>query len=208
MTSEPIGERRGGEHSGTPSAPRRAGLEWLFARLLPALARWAHGRLPRELRRRCDTMDLVQDACLGALRQFPDLDDRDPAQVDFYLRQAIRNRIRDEARRARVAESGPSEVPELADGRPGPHEEALETEERRRYRAALLELEPDDQQLIVGRVDLGLGYDELARATGRSSAEATRSAVRRAMFRLAREIARIEKREQLARVVPSPPAAG
>jgi len=145
-------------------------------------------------------MDLVQDACTGALRQLPDLDGRDPARVDSYLRRAIRNRIRDEVRRARLGEIVTSEGLDLADGRPGPHEAAVESEERRRFRSALLALGTDDRQLVVGRVDLKLDYAQLARATGRDSAEAARFAVRRALLRLAREIGALEKRDRLVRL--------
>jgi len=83
----------------------------------------------------------------------------------------------------------------VADPRPGPLDETLESDERRRYRRALLRLADDDQQLVVGRVELKLSYEQLARATGRASSEATRCAARRAMFRLAREVGALEQRE-------------
>lgn len=172
----------------------RAVVERLFARLLPGLVEWAHGRLPRHARRRSDTLDLVQDACTGAITHLQDLDSRDPAQVDFYLRRSIRNRILDEVRRAGRGEVVSSEGLAVEDPRPTPHEEAVESDERRRYRRALLRLQDDDQQLVVGRVELKLSYEELARATGRESAEATRCAVRRAMLRLAYEIGALERR--------------
>ncbi len=104
---------------GRDTAARWA-LERLFVRLLPMLERWAHGRLPRHARRRCDTEDLVQDACSGAIRHLSDLDERDPAQVDFYLKQSIRNRIRDEIRRSRIGETTSSEGLAVADPRPSP----------------------------------------------------------------------------------------
>lgn len=179
---------------GQDGAARRV-IERLFVRLLPMLGRWAHGRLPRHARRRCDTEDLVQDACSGAITHLVDLDERDPSQVDFYLKQSIRNRIRDEVRRAKIGETASSERLTVADPRPSPLDEILESDERRRFRAALLALDADDQQLVVGRVELHMSYAELARATGRDSDEATRCAARRAMFRLARQLAAIEKRE-------------
>ena len=176
----------------------RWALERLFVRLLPMLERWAHGRLPRHARRRCDTEDLVQDACSGAIRHLSDLDERDPAQVDFYLKQSIRNRIRDEIRRSRIGETTSSEGLAVADPRPSPLDDSLESDERRRFRAALLALDVDDQQLVVGRVELRLSYDELARATGRDTSEAARCAARRAMFRLAHQVGVLEQREKLA----------
>jgi len=180
--------------AGAAGASAAGAVERLFTRLLPGLIAWAHGRLPRHARRRNDTWDLVQDACTGAIVHLPDLDARDPAQVDFYLRQSIRNRILDEVRRAGRGEVASAEGIALADPRPTPHDEAVESDERRRYRLALLRLDDDDQQLVVGRVELHLSYEALARATGRDCVETTRGATRRAMLRLAREIGALERR--------------
>lgn len=183
---------RGGERA------RRLAIEGLFARLLPWLARWAHRRLPTHARRRCDTWDLVQDACSGALTHLDDLDEKDPVLVRAYLQRSIRNRIRDEIRRARIGETASAEGMSPADHRASPLDDTLESDERRRYRAALLALDADDRQLVVGRVELQISYQELARATGRPSADAARGAARRAVLRLARELGRLERRERAA----------
>ncbi|MFN7942803.1 MAG: sigma-70 family RNA polymerase sigma factor [Thermoanaerobaculia bacterium] len=169
------------------SSARRA-IERLFATLLPPLARWAHARLPRHARRRCDTWDLVQDACSAAVTHLQDLESRPPAQVYLYLRQCIRNRVRDEIRRSRLGEIASSEGLVAPDPRPSALEEACESEDRLRFRRALVGLDAEDRELIVGRVELELSYEELALATGRVSPEAARAATRRAMLRLAREI--------------------
>lgn len=189
---EPLGERG----DAMPRPATRWAIERLFARSVPALLRWAHSRLPRHARRRLDTADLVQEACAGALRQLTDLDQRDPAQVDLYLRQSIRNRIRDEIRRARLGEVASSEGLAPIDPRPSPLNEALESDERRRFRRALLRLDPDDQQLVVGRLELELDYEQLARATGRPTSEAARCAARRAMLRLARKVGELDRQER------------
>lgn len=187
------GEEWGADAAIGPSEVPEGIVERLFARLLPALVAWAHGRLPRHARRRNDTWDLVQDACTGAITHLSELEAREPAQVDFYLRQSIRNRILDEVRRAARGEVASAEGLAIPDPRPSPRDEAIESDERRRYRQALLRLDEDDQQLVVGRVELRLSYEELARATGRDSTEAVRGAARRAMFRLAREIGELER---------------
>ncbi len=194
------GDREG--RSADAEAGAAGAVERLFARLLPGLVAWAHGRLPRHARRRSDTWDLVQDACTGAITHLADLDARDPAQVDFYLRQSIRNRILDEVRRAGRGEVVSTEGIAVTDPRPTPHDDAVESDERRRYRLALLRLEDDDQQLIVGRVELRLSYEALARATGRDSVETTRGATRRAMLRLAHEIGALERRAPTSATAP------
>lgn len=49
---------------------------------------------------------------------------------------------------------------------------------------ALARLEDDDRELVIGRVELGLSYPEIAVSTGRASANAARMAVVRALVRL------------------------
>jgi RNA polymerase sigma-70 factor (ECF subfamily) len=184
------------EEEPAPRRPAFARLEPLLARLIPGLARWTHGRLPRHARRRCDSWDLVQDACSGALQHLDLLELEDPSRIDAYLRQAIRNRIRDEIRRSRIGETDTEAPPAAIDREPSPLDRTLESDERRRFRLALLALPEADQLLVVGRVELHLEYADLARATGRSSADAARRAVRRAMMQLGRELGRVEARER------------
>lgn len=161
----------------------------LLARILPGIASWAHDRLPRRARRRADTGDLVQEAALGAVQNLSPEDLRTPAAVDSYIRQSIRNRIIDEIRRSGKVEVAGGGSNELArDSGPTPLDSVLETEDRRRFRAALARLEEDEQILVVGRVDLELSYRELADATGRPSADAARAATRRAVLKLARNV--------------------
>ncbi len=166
----------------------RAALEILFARYLPALRRWAHGRLPHWARDIADTPDLVQDTLLQTFKRIELFSpDREHA-LWAYLRQAVMNRIRDEYRRAGArphrAELD-SQEPELA---PSPLEHAVASELADSYDAALQRLRPEERELLVGRLELGLGYDELAEATGRPTANAARSAVVRALVRLAEEM--------------------
>src|SRR5689334_6838480 len=73
----------------------------LLDRCLPALRRWAHGRMPRSARGMLDTADLVQDAVVGAMRRLDAFEARHQGALQAYLRQAVMNRIRDVARRQR-----------------------------------------------------------------------------------------------------------
>jgi DNA-directed RNA polymerase specialized sigma24 family protein len=54
-----------------------------------------------------------------------------------------------------------------------------------RYETALRSLSDDDRELVIGRNEMGLTYAELARITGKPSADAVRMAVSRALLRLA-----------------------
>lgn len=172
---------------------RRTAVDRLFELLMPLLLRWTHRRLPPRARRRMDSADLIQEALVGVLEHLPDLDERSPERVQAYAQQAIRNRIRDEIRRAgKVEVAGGANRSGTASSDASPLDDAIDSEDQRRFRAALARLDPGDRELIVGRVDRGLDYRTLAARTGRPSAEAARVAVRRAVLRLAREMGRDE----------------
>jgi hypothetical protein len=83
-----------------------------------------------------------------------------------YLRQVIR---------ARIGE--------------GPLEDAIAGESAQRYREALGHLHPDEQELVVGRIELAYSYEQLALTSGRPTPDAARIAVKRALLRLAERIA-------------------
>jgi len=169
----------------TEGRPR---IEQLFASLLPFLERWARGRLPAYARRRMDSGDLVQDAVVRALRRGDALDQLNPETLRLYLQTSILNRIRDEIRRARHGEVRNGPLPAVTDRAPGPLANAIESEERRQYRHALLTLCDEDQMLLVGRIELGMTYEDLALVTRRPTPEAARAAARRAALRLARTL--------------------
>ncbi|MEO8277638.1 MAG: hypothetical protein ABI639_15605 [Thermoanaerobaculia bacterium] len=103
-----------------------------------------------------------------------------------YLLSAIRNRVKDEVRRASKGEVRNGARADQVDPGSSPLDEVIETEEALRYRAALLSLTEADRDLLVARVELGFRYEDLARVLGHPSAAAAREAARRAGLRLAR----------------------
>lgn len=185
-------EGRGhGSASASPGEPHGGFVvvERIIATLLPFFHRWTHGRLPRYARRRMDTGDIVQEAIVGVLRNLGQLGTADPQALRKYLLIAIRNRISDEVRRASHGEVA-NGVRDLPDSGASPLEEAIDSENRRQYREALLTLGADDQALLVGRIEMGLSFDELAIVTERPTPDAARVATRRAALRLARAMGR------------------
>jgi RNA polymerase sigma-70 factor (ECF subfamily) len=163
-------------------------LEQLLARCLPALRRWAHGRLPACARDMQDTADLVQDTIISALKRLDRFEPRHEGALQAYLREALINRIRDIMRK-KVRRPQSTELPEElpADGI-SPLEQMLGHEKMARYDAALARLRPSDREAIVARLELQYRYEELAVALGKSSANAARVAVSRAIQRLADEM--------------------
>ena len=171
-----------------------AALETLFARYLEPLQRWASGRLPRWARSASDTHDLVQDTLLNTFKKIGTFEPRREGAFQAYLRQAVMNRIRDELRRtsARPATSTLDEF-EHEHGT-SPLEDAIRLETFERYEAALGRLTADDREAIIGRVELGRSYEDLAASLGKPSADAARKTVARALVRLAEEMKREPRR--------------
>jgi RNA polymerase sigma-70 factor (ECF subfamily) len=162
----------------------RDALDRLIARCVPPLRRWARGRLPSAARGLLDTQDLVQDTILSSLRHLDHFESRHEGALQAYLRQAVLNRIRDEARRfgRRPAAT------ELTDSQPSdaasPLDIAIGREGVERYEAALQRLRPADREAIIGRLELQYDYQELATILGKPNANAARVAVTRALARL------------------------
>lgn len=131
-----------------------------------------------------ETVDLVQDVMIKALRRIDAFESRHQGALQAYLRQALLNRIRDLAR-LHTRQPDHTEVPEqLFDPGPSPLDEVIGCENAARYDAALLRLKAADREAIVGRIEMQYDYEELAIVLGKPSASAARMAVRRAMQRL------------------------
>jgi RNA polymerase sigma-70 factor, ECF subfamily len=168
----------------------RDALDRLFARYLPALRRWASGRLPRWTRDLMDTDDLVQETVIRAVKRIDAFESRHEGALQAYLRQAIVNRIRDEVRRS----SRSPAVTELDDNHSDPAASPLDMAIGREavecYEAAMSRLRAEEREAIVARVEMDASYQEVAQALGKPSADAARMAVSRALLRLAEEMNR------------------
>lgn len=163
-------------------------IERLLARHLTPLKRWAKGRLPNWARDGTDTDDLVQDTLLQTFRRLEHFEVRGPGALQAYLRQAVLNRVRDQLRRnarrpTRAELNGRERDPQRS-----PLEQAIGSEAIDRYEQALEKLRPEEREAIIGRVEMGYSYEELADALGKPSAEAARKAAQRALVRLAQEM--------------------
>jgi RNA polymerase sigma-70 factor, ECF subfamily len=168
-----------------------AALNRLLARCIPALRRWAHGRLPTSARGMEETADLVQDAVLASLRRLDVFDARHQGALQAYLRLSVMNRIRDHIRRQRrrPQQTQLTQLSEqLVSDEKSPLELAIGSENVKRYDAAVQRLSPTDREAVICRMELHYSYDELAVVLNKPSPEAARMAVTRAVKRLVQEL--------------------
>jgi len=156
----------------------------LVERSIPPLKRWARGRLPQWARSLAETQDLVQNAVLRALPHLKTFEAKHPGALQAYLRQAVNNHIRDEIRKVKARPVPTPLSDEQPDEGPSPLERAIGRESLERYEGALKTLRPVDREAIIARVELQQSYDEIAIALGKSSADAARMAVVRALRNL------------------------
>jgi RNA polymerase sigma-70 factor (ECF subfamily) len=132
-----------------------------------------------------DTQDVVQDAIIRVLRHLATFQPEGPGALHAYLRKAVLHRIFDELRHAHRYPPGAALEDHMPSALPSPYELAALQEDHDIFEAALAELRNEDRELVIGRVEWGLSYDEIAVALEKPSANAARVAVRRAVLKLA-----------------------
>jgi RNA polymerase sigma-70 factor, ECF subfamily len=163
-------------------------LDRLLTRYLPRLRRWTSRRLPMALRTLLDSGDLVQEAIISALPHLKTLEIRTERALWVYLKQVVRYRIIDLNKRAHrrpTRQEFPEDTPVRG---PSPLEAAIGAEAMTRYRQAMQTLTREQFRAIVLRVEMGLGYKEIADELGKPSPDAARMTVARAVGRLAEKM--------------------
>jgi RNA polymerase sigma-70 factor, ECF subfamily len=171
----------------------RTALDVLFARYLPALRRWASGRLPQWSRDGLDTVDLVQETMVKSLKHVNRFECRGQGALLAYLRQGVLNQIKDQKRNATRRPPISALDSAIQDDAPSPVEEAIGEEAVQRYETALARLKDEEQQAVIARLELGHNYAEIATLLNKPSRDAARMLVARALVKLAQEMEREER---------------
>ncbi|QDT15433.1 sigma-70 family RNA polymerase sigma factor [Alienimonas californiensis] len=153
-----------------------------------SLERLVRMRLDRQVQRRVDASDVVQDVLLEAHKRLDDFLADGSMPFHLWLRQLARDRIIDMHRRHRVAaKRSVDREQSLTSGRPGdddddgvrlaaqlkdaeltPAAATIRKELEEKFVAALDELSEDDRDLLLMRHIEGLGNSEVAQALGLS----------------------------------------
>jgi RNA polymerase sigma-70 factor (ECF subfamily) len=166
----------------------------LYERYKPRLQRWAHNRLPPAARGALQTEDLVQDTLTHVLGHLTAFNPRHEGAFQGYVRTALKNRIRDVARWQK--RRGPRDVldSQLMGGEASPLDEAIGQETLDRYDRALDRLRPEDRDLVIARIEMGLSNEEIRVMFEKPTPAAVHMALSRALIKLAEEMAHERKR--------------
>ncbi len=158
-------------------------IERLMARHLPALRRWAHGRVPRYARHLADTDDVVQITLLRTLKRVKEIEPRQQGAFFAYLRQALRWEIGNQIKKARYRQPGEL-AEEPVDSSASPLEHAVGQERLEAYERALEALSARHREAVIMRIEMGMSYQEIAEMIDAPSWNAARMVVSRALVKI------------------------
>ena len=164
----------------------------LIERYFGALHRWARGRLPRYTRNEMNTEDLVQETLLRALGRLEGFKPGETGSFLAYLRQILKNRIRDEVRkfqRRPVVEELEESIEESG---PSPLEEVIDGQMWERYESALATLPAQQQEGVIMRLEFQFSHEQVAEALGMPTANAARMMVSRAIEKMVESMGRAD----------------
>lgn len=164
----------------------RAALDRVFRRYLPALRRWAHGRLPSWARDEENTDDLVQETFVRAVQRMAQFRQERPGGLAAYLRTTLHHRVVEEIRHAGRRQEVHDSSAEIRAADPSAFQEVLGGEMLAIYEEALSRLSEEARGAVICRVEEGMSYGAIAKALGKPSPDAARMAVARALVQLAR----------------------
>ena len=136
----------------------------------------------------------VQDTLIRVFEGLPSFKPRHEGAFQGYVRTVLWNRIRDIARQYQRAGAPSPLDSELAGHEDSPYELALADEMLDRYETALERLRPEERDLIIARIEMGLPHAEIAGMFDKPSVAAVHMALSRALVRLAEEMAYERKR--------------
>jgi RNA polymerase sigma factor (sigma-70 family) len=174
------------------AAGDRLAVHLFYRRAEPFLRGLARQGLDDALRRRLDSVDVAQSAFRRILSASTKARFEDEARALNWVATIVRNRIRSEARKVRVAKrEGPQSA--VSEGEPGdrgpsPAESATDADEVEALRRAMDHLDAVDRQAVELRDFLGLEFAEIGRLLGLPSADAARKRHDRGILRLRRRL--------------------
>jgi RNA polymerase sigma-70 factor (ECF subfamily) len=157
-------------------------MDLLLAHVRPPVLRYCRARLGRLPGAESAADDAAQEVCLAVLSALPRYRDEGRPFEAFVFGIAA-HKVADVQRAAVRAAVPTSDLPDAADDRPGPEEQAVRRSEAEQARHLLGRLPDNLRELVLLRVGVGLSAEETGRALGMTPG-AVRVAQHRALSRL------------------------
>ena len=152
-------------------------LEWAHERYFPGARRWVRARLPERLQNTPDIERCITDAFTQALTLL-DSQDENEGRFQLSLRGHLQIRLRNLSGKKSSDETVTlDEFQSLLEGKIGPQSCRL-------YESALDQISDFDREVIVGRIEFGFAYGDLAEMLGKPTPDDARTAVKEALTRL------------------------
>lgn len=182
--------------------------EELFKRYYPRVYRMVRRQMGNQPRVDGDSMDVLQEAMIQAIRGFDRFEVRSQPALIAWFARIVKNRLRDDHRRrfaakrdagcekvmhhiSRAYQSGSIRF-EAPDSGPLPEDQLMLKEELGGLQQALVQLDPKQRELILLRKRDDLGWSEIAERLEFPSADAARMAYGRAKLDLRRALSAFE----------------
>ena len=154
----------------------------LIARIQPLLQRFAHGRVPQQLRHQEDTADLVQLTWLKVLERLDLIDSREPGAFFAYLRTVLINALRESLRRNRRSPIQPgNNIEDVAAALPAAN---TDPDDWLAWEQSLALLPPAHRGLVLMRFEFGMSFVEIGAELGESP-DGVRVKLNRAVAKMA-----------------------
>jgi RNA polymerase sigma-70 factor (ECF subfamily) len=182
--------------------------EELFERYYPRVHRIVRRQMGNQARIDGDSMDVLQEAMIQAIRAFDRFEVRSQPALIAWFARIVKNRLRDDHRRRHAAkrDAGVEKVLhhisrayqtgslryEALDEGPLPEDQLVRKEELGGLQQALLKIEPIQRDLILLRKREELPWSEIAERLNFPSADAARMAYGRAKLDLRRAMEAFE----------------
>src|SRR5262249_46883642 len=136
------------------SSGSEVALRAICTRFGPQLTAWGRGRLPPYARDLLATEDIAQEVIARSLQRLRGVKRQERGSFLAYLKTAFMNRLRNEIRDAGRRPMREVVLESIPDPAPSPIEQFLGREAEERYNDALKLISPEEQELVIGRLEL------------------------------------------------------
>ena len=150
--------------------------------------------MPPAARSALQTHDLVNDTLIRVLEGLPSFKPRHEGAFQGYVRTALGTASATSLANTSARERHIRSTARSPDMSISPLDLAIGQETFDRYEAALNRLRPEEKDLIIARIEMGLPHIEIAAMFDKPSVAAVHMALSRALVKLAEEMAHERKR--------------